>query len=207
MLKLQAIVEFSNFSIMLKETEGFLNPVEGYALMELAANGHGVGEILEVGSYMGLSASWLALGSMRTHREKVTAVDHFKGSPEHQAGQPCETQALAEGGSTFPMFQGNLRRIGVQEHVTPVIASSAEAVRDWKKPIRLLFIDGEHSYEATRLDYEIWSPFVVPGGYVCFHDVGNSPGVTQFCERVVKQNECFSHVVSVASLAIFQKRI
>lgn len=204
-LRLRAVIECGNAAHALKDVEGFLMDPEGYALMLLAAEGYGVGEILEVGSYMGRSTCWLALGAKHAHREKVTAVDHFKGSPEHQSGRECESLALVEEGTTFNRFMENLRTAGVQDYVEPIIASSEEAVRNWNKPIRLLFIDGDHSYEASRRDYELWSPFVVPGGYICFHDIGNAPGVTLFHQELLKQSSQYSHIVSVVSLSVLQK--
>jgi len=47
---------------------------------------------------------------------------------------------------------------------------SSEAVRGWREPIDVLLIDGDHSYEATREDFESWSPFVRDGGTILFHD-------------------------------------
>jgi predicted O-methyltransferase YrrM len=35
----------------------------------------------------------------------------------------------------------------------------------------LLFIDGDHSYEGVREDYELFSPLVRPGGLIAFHDI------------------------------------
>jgi len=34
----------------------------------------------------------------------------------------------------------------------------------------------------------LWSPHVVTGGYVAFHDVGEWPGVTRFYEEFVGAN-------------------
>ena len=39
----------------------------------------------------------------------------------------------------------------------------------------LLFIDGDHSFEGTKKDYEMYSPLVRKGGLIVFHDVGDSP--------------------------------
>lgn len=35
----------------------------------------------------------------------------------------------------------------------------------------VLFIDGDRSYEGVRRDFEMYAPFVRPGGLVAFHDV------------------------------------
>lgn len=47
---------------------------------------------------------------------------------------------------------------------------SDDAARDWHLPIDFLFIDGDHVEAAVRRDWEQWSPFVIPGGLVAFHD-------------------------------------
>jgi predicted O-linked N-acetylglucosamine transferase (SPINDLY family) len=38
----------------------------------------------------------------------------------------------------------------------------------------LLFIDGDHTYEGVKADYEIYSDIVKPGGYIAFHDIVDS---------------------------------
>lgn len=35
----------------------------------------------------------------------------------------------------------------------------------------LLFIDGDHTYEGVKRDFEMYSPLVKPGGIVAFHDI------------------------------------
>jgi predicted O-methyltransferase YrrM len=46
-------------------------------------------------------------------------------------------------------------------------------------PIDFLFIDGDHSYEGVKKDFEMYSPLVVPGGMITLHDVTPS-GLPQF---------------------------
>ncbi|HEY2250372.1 MAG TPA: CmcI family methyltransferase, partial [Planctomycetaceae bacterium] len=38
----------------------------------------------------------------------------------------------------------------------------------------LLFIDGDHTYEGVKADYQMYSEFVRPGGYIVFHDIVDS---------------------------------
>jgi predicted O-methyltransferase YrrM len=42
------------------------------------------------------------------------------------------------------------------------------------EPIDFLFIDGDHSYNGVRQDFENYRQFMRPGGIVAFHDIVNS---------------------------------
>jgi predicted O-methyltransferase YrrM len=42
-------------------------------------------------------------------------------------------------------------------------------------PFDFLFIDGDHSTDGVRLDYEMYSPLVRSGGLVGFHDYNHNP--------------------------------
>jgi len=196
--------DFKAREAALAGVEGHLNPAEGYALMLLAAHGAGAGEIVEIGSFMGLSTCWLALGAKSAGREAVTAVDHFKGSKEHQAGRRHECAVLVEAGTTYPRFLENIERVGVGDQVRPVKATSEEAAGTWDRPIRLLFIDGDHRYESTRQDFELWSRFVVEGGYIAFHDVGTWPGVTRFYGELMERGG-YQEVWAALALRIVRK--
>ena len=39
------------------------------------------------------------------------------------------------------------------------------------RSIDFLFIDGDHSYEGVKADFEIYSPLVKEGGLIAFHDI------------------------------------
>lgn len=189
----------------LKNVEGWLNMTDGYVLMQLAKDGPEEGEIVEVGSFLGLSTCWLAMGSKAAGREKITAVDHFLGSKEHQKGKKAECDVLVEQGTTFYQFQENLKSVEVDDHVTPVRASSVEAAKDWEKPVRLLFLDGDHEYESIKADFEAWEKFVIPGGCICIHDVDTWPGVTQFYYEMLEAMPQYRQVSAVHSLRVLKK--
>lgn len=40
--------------------------------------------------------------------------------------------------------------------------------------IDFLFIDGDHSYEGVKKDYQMYSPLVRAGGIIAFHDIGKN---------------------------------
>lgn len=44
-------------------------------------------------------------------------------------------------------------------------------------PLDVLFIDGDHSYDGVKADWEMYSPLVRSGGVVGFHDICNHDGV------------------------------
>jgi predicted O-methyltransferase YrrM len=197
--------EYRRLATAFASVEGFLDPLEGYALYRCAAEGPGIGAVVELGSYCGRSTAFLAAGSKAACREKVVAVDHFLGSPEHQPGKHFASPVLAREGTTFQCFRANLERVHLLDHVEAINAPSAEAVLRWTAPIRLLFIDAEHSYESVRHDFDGWTPFVVPGGLVLLHDVGDEPGVTRVFQEVIAEGKSFKLIVGVVSLRVLQK--
>lgn len=47
------------------------------------------------------------------------------------------------------------------------------------KPIDLLFIDGDHTFEGVKRDWEMYSQLVRPGGMIVFHDIAGNYDDTQ----------------------------
>ncbi len=48
---------------------------------------------------------------------------------------------------------------------------SEELGRTWDRPLRLLWIDGDHTWAGARTDFDTFARYLVPGGIVAFHDV------------------------------------
>jgi predicted O-methyltransferase YrrM len=46
-------------------------------------------------------------------------------------------------------------------------------------PIDFLFIDGDHTYDGVKNDYQMYSPLVRPGGLIVFHDIAGNYADTQ----------------------------
>lgn len=43
------------------------------------------------------------------------------------------------------------------------------------QPLDILFIDGDHTYESVRRDYELYAPLVREDGIIAFHDIVDGP--------------------------------
>ena len=56
----------------------------------------------------------------------------------------------------------------------------------------LLFIDGDHSYEGVKNDFELYSSLVKENGLICFHDIIPSSwgfGVPRFWNEIKMRYE------------------
>lgn len=54
--------------------------------------------------------------------------------------------------------------------------STKERVKDLLNGelLDFIFIDGDHTYEGVKADYELYRDLVGPGGLMCFHDICDS---------------------------------
>ena len=68
-----------------------------------------------------------------------------------------------------------LDRYGLGGKVHLLVADSRSADPP-PEPLELLFVDGDHSYEGAKADYERWRAFVRPGGHLLFHDAVDTGG-------------------------------
>ena len=137
---------------------GFLPDNEGRQLYEWAASVAPLGPIIEIGSYCGRSTIWLGQAALR-HNTVVYAVDHHRGSEEHQPGESYHDPALVDGSGavdTFHEFRRNITESGVDSAVIPIVAASARLARFWRSGLAMVFIDGGHSLEAALTDYRAW---------------------------------------------------
>jgi glycosyltransferase involved in cell wall biosynthesis len=51
---------------------------------------------------------------------------------------------------------------------------SDEVAKEWEREIDILFIDGDHTFDQVKKDFDNFSPYVRKGGFILFHD-SNEP--------------------------------
>ena len=168
--------------------DGFLNLAEGRLLYELARRVTGRGVIVEVGSHQGKSTTWLACGSLAGSGTTLYAVDPWDGS-----------------GKVPEDFRRNIRNAGVEQTISPIPMRSEEAAASFDQPVELIFIDGDHSYEAVRLDLKVWLPKVVEGGVLAFHDSIQFSGVARMLTEHVFPSPGFADGRLCRSLTVVRK--
>jgi len=159
-------------------TPGFMPDDEGLALHRLARERLPHGPVLEVGTYCGKSAVYLATAA-REVGGVVFTVDHHHGSEENQAGWEHHDPTLVDPRTgrmdTLPHFRRTIEDAGLEDVVVAVVGDSTTVARHWRTPLSLLFVDGGHASEPAHADYAGWAPWVMPGGLLAIHDVFPDP--------------------------------
>lgn len=193
--------EINEIKELVKNVEGYFGDIEGAFLYSAAKTIKGRGIILEIGSWKGKSTIWLAKASLSGPKVKVYAVDPHTGSPEHK-----EQFGTVD---TFSDFKQNIERAGVTETVIPIVKTSMQAAQEWDgSPIEFLWIDGAHEYEMVKQDFDLWSPYVVEGGTIAFHDTGlrsGTQGPKEFVEQHIFPSRFFKDVRFYETITIATK--
>lgn len=131
--------------------------------------------VLEIGSYLGASASCFAAAISASGKDgKVICVDTWAN------------ETMPEGlRDTYAEFCKNTA--SYSRFIVPVRGLStavADQVKAETEFVDLLFIDGDHSHEAVLADWQAYGGMLRSGAVVVFHDWGWAEGV----KRVIQEN-------------------
>ena len=161
---------------------------EGLALTRLAetvslasVRGELPPTLVEIGSYCGRSALYLAAGLARLEPPValLLSVDHHHGSEENQVGWPHHDPELVDSRTgrmdTLSFFRRAITDAGADDLVVPVVGESALVASHLAIPLALVFIDGGHGQEPAFGDYRAWAPRLAEAGYLAIHDVFPDP--------------------------------
>ena len=163
------------------EVQGFLSAAEGTLPLRLAVESSRRAPCLEIGSYCGRSTLFLAEGlpgrpaGIRSSRS-TTIVARPSSSP----ASPTSTRNFSTSRdgvvttldrSSATCGRPDLDRLGHPDRRRLRPPQSLLAGR----AVGLVFIDGGHSEADAFQDFHGWSGHVVPGGYLCLHDVFSDP--------------------------------
>jgi len=167
-------------------TTGYLSEREARLVMAAAALSPAEGKNLEIGSFKGRSTVGIAYVIRELGLGKVVAVD------PHTSPASTDPDLKSRGQTTsYDDFVANLEAAGVLDRVEIRRAYSRDLAREWKDPLRFLWIDGDHTYQGAKADIDMFKPFLADGAIVAMHDVlGTFEGALRvFVEEVLDRDE------------------
>jgi len=204
-----------------------------YLLLSALASRFRPVDMLEIGVYKGQIISLAALVAReRGFEADITALSPFSGNLAHLpvwrkavhfVVRPNFRQAyllgnlhpisdyLADNRRMFHAFGLDFDRV----HAVRGLSTSPEIVTQLSsKRFAVVFIDGDHSYEAARFDIENYAPLVRPGGFLIVDDGANFlPGrgyfkgmksVSSAC-RLLEQSRLWQNVLNVGHDRVFRR--
>jgi len=179
-----------------RNVPGYLMESEARLLGTIAACAPTTGAIVEIGSFKGKSTVMLAKVAAHYGLGNIVAIDPHN-SPE----------LLDPAASSFQDFLNNIETAGVSSHVEVHRAYSQDVSSGWNRPIRFLWIDGDHTYQGAKTDFDGFFPHVLPTGVVALHDALNvfSGPIRVFVEDILRSDE-FGAAGFVHSIAWSQFR-
>jgi len=137
---------------------------------------------LEIGSYIGSSASLIMQNKFKTN---LICIDPCVLDKSHYKEELSQVQVL----------NNNLTRNNINNYnfcVYPKFSQDTELLQELKNKntkVDILFIDGDHSYDAVIRDWNNYMDFVNYGGFICFDDYYDdiySPEVRPAVDYIVK---------------------
>lgn len=186
-----------------KNIEGWLDEAEADLLLSVTLEA-GITlpppyVIVEVGSYQGKST--VLFGSVLKAYfadARVYAIDPHEGVVSNN------DQEVGKLAPTLDAFKHNIAEAELTEQVELINDYSFNVV--WDKPISLLFIDGMHDYLNVSRDFDHFSQWIKPGGYIAFHDYADYfPGVLRFVNEILASNN-YTQVGKANSMIVLQKK-
>lgn len=120
---------------------------------------------------------------------RIVEIGVFAGSTTR--GLIIMTGGIAVGIDNFSDFEGEGRRslnnfnsgkdifwytikesgIDLSDHIKELIVDDSKNVGErWSNPIDILFVDGDHHYEQSKSDIQLFSRYIIPGGIILVDD-------------------------------------
>jgi predicted O-methyltransferase YrrM len=170
--------------------DGLINPREGLLLYVLARRAAALGNIVEIGAYKGRSTWYLARGLEDADSGyRVISIDPHEAAAQREA------------------YHETLDRHGLGDRVEARIGYSHDLLATVDAPVGMLWIDGDHAYEAVRRDFDDWFPKLATGGWYAMHDTVNAwHGPTRLARELLGTRSDLDDV-GVVWLTFFARKV
>lgn len=164
------MITYESIANTVYQTKGLLNKHdETKLLFDLASNVPNGCNILEIGSYCGLSSICLAYGALNSNNKLY-----------------CITQWQND---ISLIWRSNVYQNGL--NATVIYGDANNILNNIKfDRLSLVFIDAEHKYFDVQTQFTAIKPSLIHNAIVAFHDYGRQyPDIKKYCDELVVNQE------------------
>lgn len=160
--------------------------------------------IVEIGSLFGICLSSIYDNiNTSNYMSQVIAIDPLDGYYGENRTDPFTGEFVDEN-----TFHYNMNLIGPEKNYTLLkhLSTDQEAIDHVAKTkCDVLIIDGDHSYQGVKNDFDLYMPFVNKGGYIIFDDYNAEdwPDVKEFVDKEVIPSHAVNFVGAEWRTAVF----
>ncbi len=164
--------------------------------------------ILEIGTLFGVN-SIILHDILSCYFEKVnlTLIDpldgyYAKGKLDVLTGLPVDPSILERNFNRAMIARNDWRVIQARSSDKAALEAASGKSYD------IVFVDGDHSYQGVKRDFELYAPLVTEAGYMVFDDYHNDgwPDVTKVVDELVMKSPQFTCVGLAWESAVFRKK-
>ena len=119
--------------------------------------------VLEIGTYTG--GTLYCLCRLAEPDAVIVSIDQ----PGGEYGGGYTPERATEMQTLFPRDRQRLHLIQSDSHLPATLEELERHLEGTR--LDFLFIDGDHTYEGVKQDFEMYSPLVRAGGLIAFHDI------------------------------------
>ena len=165
---------------------------------------------MEIGAYFGVGTVKLAIEA-RKRGKVVYVIDTFDPGQDYTprdsgAAAGMYTSGLLRGRSQWEVYTRNTRHYAA--NIVTLRGDSREVAVPPALKLCFAFIDGKHTPEYIRSDFDVAWSRIVPGGAIGFDDYGHElPEAMQTIDRLILENaRDISEVWTIKPKEIFLRK-
>lgn len=161
---------------------------------------------LEIGTLFGINLCCLAeLVGNHTKHFHFTIIDPLDGYYSINPNDIIVDEPVNES-----VFFRNVTRYTLKKNVSLIKKFTNQLTKKTipKKTYNYVLIDGDHTYEGVKLDFELFKDSIESGGFVIFDDYGTKdwPDIKRYVDKEVDTLDDFARVISISRTCVYQKQ-
>lgn len=162
---------------------GWTSPKQLASLDQIIRNTDLQEPIIEIGCHLGRSS--IAIGRAASETGKLLiCIDPWQ---DWYTGNVKKESNRVNGNETFSQYKQNMESSGLKLGEDYIfLRSPSLAAAELISTASVVFIDGDHSYDAVLHDIQAWMPKIPSGGVIAGDDYGHRrfPGVKQAWDEI-----------------------